>query len=191
MSGTDELYRVLYTDHDGHEQVTGAMTRVQAYSRARDLAAKNYAVGSVMTASAAEDYMQDRYSPTYRGVEVPDDLRADGVPRSVYEAWKRGVDVTLDSEQPEPADADPFAPDLTMSREVADFILRATNGLLLEGYWPKDFRVGGRHGGDDTEDYDGDLVRKAADVISRDKIKNSELRRYIAELDADAEGGAS
>lgn len=190
MSGTDDLYCVLYTDHDGHEQVTGAMTRAQAYSRARDLAAKNYAVGSVMTASAAEDYMQDRYSPTYRGVEVPDDLRADGVPRSVYEAWKRGVDSEFHGVAPKP-DRNPFAPDLTMSQDVADFILRATNGLLLEGYWPKDFRVGGRHGGDDTEDYDGDLVRKAADIVGRDKIKNSELRRYIAELDADAEGGES
>lgn len=188
----DDLYRVLYTDADGQEQLTGAMTYDQAQSRARDLQGQGHTVGSVMGDVAARGYMHARYAPTYRGVDIPLDLRADGVPYRVFEAWKRGVDAELDRPAPKPADENPFAPDLTVSRDVADFILRAVNGLLLEGYWPKDFRVGGRHGGDDTEDYDGDLVLRAANIVGRDKIKNSELRRYIAELDADAgKDGAS
>lgn len=84
----------------------------------------------------------------------------------------------------------PFAPDTTMSREVADFILRAVNGLLLEGYWPKAYTVEGRHGGDDGGDgSDNGVVRKAADIIGRDQIANQDLRRFIAELDADEEQG--
>ncbi|MFH8805311.1 hypothetical protein ACH4F6_38185 [Streptomyces sp. NPDC017936] len=96
MSGTD-LYRVLYTDSDGHEQLTAAMTRDHAYSRARDLEGQGHAVGSVMEDGAARAYMQDRYGATYRGVKVPEDLRADGAPRSGYEAWKRGVDAALNA----------------------------------------------------------------------------------------------
>jgi hypothetical protein len=138
--------------------------------------------------------MHARYSPTYRGVKIPGDLRADGVPYRVFEAWKRGVDSELDGVDPfesEPGGlpasepADPFAPDLSMSPEVADFILRAVNGLLLEGYWPKVYTVDGRHGGEDTEDHDDDLIRRAADIVGRDKIQNRDLRRHIAELDED------
>jgi hypothetical protein len=92
----DELYRVLYRDADGHEQLTGAMPYDAARSRAKALEEQGYAVGSVMDAKSAEAYMRDRYAPTYRGVNVPLDLRADGVPRSTFEAWKRGVDAELD-----------------------------------------------------------------------------------------------
>lgn len=84
------------------------------------------------------------------------------------------------------AETDPFAPDLTMSREAADYILRAVTGLLWEGYWPKDFRVDSRHGGDDGQGYDEALVLHAADIVGRDKIRNLELQRYLAELDSDA-----
>lgn len=98
MSTTDEpLYRVLYTDADGHEQLTGAMPLDAARSRAHDLKSQGYAVGSVMGDVAARGYMHARYAPKYRGVDIPLDLRADGVPRSVFEEWKRGVDAALDA----------------------------------------------------------------------------------------------
>lgn len=183
---SDELYRVLYTDADGHEQLTGAMSYDAAYSRAKALEEQGHAVGSVMGDVAARGYMHARYAPTYRGVNIPADLRADGVPYTVFEAWKRGVDAELDGAKVAKSSENPFAPDLTMSREVADFILRATTGLLLEGYWPKGYGVAGRHGGRDTEDHDGDLVRRAADIVGRDKIVYDELLRYLAELDAEA-----
>ena len=80
----------------------------------------------------------------------------------------------------------PFAPDLTMSPEAANLIIRSTVGLLEEGYWPKAYTVEGRLGGEDTEDYDGDLIRRAADIVGRGKIKHAGLLRYLAELDADA-----
>ena len=187
MSADGELYRVLYRDRDGHEQLTGAMPYDAAYSRAQDLDGQGFAVGSVLTANAAVEYMQDRYSPTYRGVKVPDGMRDDGQPRSVYEAWKRGVDAELEGEQPKPA-RDPFAPDLTMSHDVADFTLRAVTGLLHEGYWPKSYRVDG--GRDEEDGFDADVVLKAADIIGRDNIKNTDLQRFIAELDSD-DGGAT
>lgn len=184
MSTDDEQYRVLYADADGREQVTGAMPLDAAYSRARDLEGQGYAVGSVMGDIAAQGYMHDRYSPTYRGVKVPDDLRADGAPRSGYEAWKRGVDAELDGVVPVAAD-DPFAPDLKMSPEVADFILRAYTGLMLEGYWPKGYDACDRRGGVDARAYDDALVLRAADIVGRGKIKNASLRRALAELDAE------
>lgn len=81
-------------------------------------------------------------------------------------------------------DVNPFAPDLTMSREAADLILRSIAGLLEEGYWPKGYDVDGRHGGKDTGEFDGDLVQRAADIVGRDKIVHGGLRRYLAELDA-------
>lgn len=96
------------------------------------------------------------------------------------EAYLRAV-----REGPVPAE-DPFAPDLTMSREVADFILRSTVGLFEEGYWPKGYDVEGRHGGTDGQDYDDDMLRRAADIVGRNKIKHAVLLRYLAELDADA-----
>ncbi|MGW2213299.1 hypothetical protein [Streptomyces sp. NPDC001781] len=78
------------------------------------------------------------------------------------------------------------APDPTMSREVADFVLRAMNGLLLEGYWPKAYAVNGRHGGEDGREYDNALLLRAADIVGRDKIENAELRRLIAEAETTA-----
>lgn len=95
----------------------------------------------------------------------------------------RSVCQRADEKRAEAAE-NPFAPDLTMSPEVADFVLRAMNGLLLEGYWPKAYTVEDRHGGEDEEDYDTDLIRRAADIIGRDKIKNPNLRRLVAEADA-------
>lgn len=56
----------------------------------------------VMGDIAARGYMHARYAPTYRGVKVPLDLRADGVPRSAFEAWKRGVDADRDTPKPKP-----------------------------------------------------------------------------------------
>lgn len=184
---SDDLYRVLYTDADGHEQLTGAMSLDAARSRASDLKSQGYTVGSVMGDVAARGYMHARYAPTYRGVKVPDDLRADGALRSGYDAWKRGVDAQLDGAAP--ANGDPFAPDLTMSREVADFVLRAYTGLLHEGYWPKGFGVPDRRGGTDARDYDDALILRAADIVGRDKVKNASLRRALAELDV--ENGAA
>lgn len=81
----------------------------------------------------------------------------------------------------------PFEPELTMSPETADFILRTLNGLLLEGYWPKGYDADGRHGGWDDREYDNALVLRAADIVGRDKIKNADLLRFVAELDAEAE----
>lgn len=182
----DEQYRVLYTDTDGHEQLTDAMTYNQACGRARDLNAKGHTVGSVMGDVAARGYMHARYSPTYRGVKVPDDLRADGAPRSGYEAWKRGVDAQLDSKDQVPAAGNQFAPDLAMSPEVADFVLRAYTGLMLEGYWPKGYDAPDRHGGTDDQDYDDALILRAADIVGRDKIKNASLRRALVDLDVEA-----
>lgn len=96
----DELYRVLYKDRDGHEQLTAAMTRGQANARARQLNDQGFTVGSVMGDVAARGYMHARHAPQYRGVDIPLDLRTDGVPVSVFEAWKRGVDTTLDVPKP-------------------------------------------------------------------------------------------
>lgn len=79
----------------------------------------------------------------------------------------------------------PFAPDLAMSREAADFILRCMNGLLLEGYWPKAYAVEGRHGGEDGQEYDDALLLRAADIVGRDKIKNAELLRLLTEAAAE------
>jgi hypothetical protein len=179
---TNGLYRVLYTDSDGDEQVTGAMSRDEAHARVRGLEQQGHTVGSVMDDDSARRYMEYLYAPTYRGVKVPDDVRNDNVPRSVYDAWRRGVDAQLDKDEPKPANGDPFAPDLTMSREVADFVLRAVTGLRLEGYWPKGYAVEGRHGGTDVRDYDVDLVRRAADVVGRDNIRNRDL---LSELDGE------
>lgn len=103
MSSGDEQYRVLFRGGNGPEQLSDPESRGDAEHTARELTRKGYAVGSVMEASAAEAYMRDRYSPTYRGVTVPGDLRADGAPRRVYEAWKRGVDSLLDGTEPAPA----------------------------------------------------------------------------------------
>lgn len=180
----NDLYRVLYTGANGREQLTEAMPYGAAQSRARDLQGQGIAVGSVMGDVAARGYMHARHAPTYRGVGIPLDLRGNGIPRSALEAWKQGVDAELDGAAPKPADADPFAPDLTMSRDVADFILRAVNGLVLEGYWPKAYTVDGRHG-DDDRDYDDALLLKAADIVGRDKIVNRYLQRFIAGLDSD------
>jgi hypothetical protein len=93
---------------------------------------------------------------------------------------------TADEERAQDAE-NPFAPDTTMSREAADFILRAMNGLLLEGYWPKAYAVDGRHGGEDEPEYDNALLRRAADIIGRDKIRNTDLLRFLSELDAAGE----
>lgn len=182
---TDDLYRVLYKDADGHEQLTDAMPLDAAYSRAKALEGQGHSVGSVMGDVAARGYMHARYAPTYRGVDIPLDLRADGQPYSRYEAWKRGVDAELDGRAPEPAGADPFAPDLAMSPEVADYVLRAVTGLLHDGYWPKAYTG---YGPQDTDekDYDAALVLRAADIVGRDRIKNSDLRRALADLDSDA-----
>lgn len=191
MSDDDDLYRVVYRDADGREQLTGAMPLDAARSRAHDLKDQGCAVGSVMGDVAARGYMRARYAPTYRGVDIPLDLRADGVPYRVFEEWKRGVDAELDgAKAPEPkSEENPFAPDLSMSREAADLILRAVTGLLWEGYWQKAYDAETRHGGIDVRDYDADLVRRAADVVGRDRIKNRDLLRYLAELDE--EDGAS
>jgi hypothetical protein len=118
MSNADDLYRVLYMDADGHEQLTGIMPYDAAYSRARDLQGQGFTVGSVMGDVTARGYMHAKYSPTYRGVDIPLDLRADGVPRSALEAWKRGVDAELDKPQAKPANRDPFA-DLDVDAEGA------------------------------------------------------------------------
>ncbi|MGW2213251.1 hypothetical protein [Streptomyces sp. NPDC001781] len=96
MSGeTATAYRVLYIDADGHEQLTAAMPYDAAYARARQLEGRGFSVVSVMESGAAVAYMEDRYSPTYRGVKVPDGLRDDNQPYVLYEAWKRGVDSVL------------------------------------------------------------------------------------------------
>lgn len=180
---SDDLYRVLYTDADGHEQLTAAMPLDAAYARARALEEQGHAVGSVMGDVAARGYMHARYAPAYRGVNIPPDLRADGVPYRVFEEWKRGVNSMLDM-----ASVTPPAPDTTMSREAADFILRAVTGLLEDGGRPMAYAGYGPEVLDER-DSDRALVRKAADVAGRDQIKNLELLGYLAELDADGEDG--
>lgn len=182
---TEEKYVVLFRNLRDREALTDPESRDAAHATARRLEAEGYSVGSAMTEDAARDYMRNRYGTTYRGVTVPADLRADGTPRSVFEAWKRGVDAELDrAKAPEP-DENPFAPDLTMSPEVADYVLRAVTGLLEDGYWPKAY-TGYGPGDKDEQDYDVALIRKAADTVGRDRIKNSELQRALAELDSDA-----
>ncbi|WP_086559905.1 hypothetical protein [Streptomyces africanus] len=88
-----------------------------------------------------------------------------------------------------PEGSDPFGPgpDLMMSRETADLLLRAVTGLLDEGYWPKAYTG---YGPDDTDekDYDTALVRRAADIVGRDRIKNRGLLEHLAELDAEVDG---
>jgi hypothetical protein len=189
VSTDDTKYCVLLRNHRGREVLTDPESREAAEATARRLDGEGYAVASVMDVKSAQAYMQDRYAETYRGVRVPDDLRAGGATRAVFEEWKRGVDAELDGAQQRPADENPFAPDLTMSREVADFILRAFIGLLLEGYWPKGYDAQGRHGGTDDQDYDFTLIRKAADIVGRKNIRNSELLAALADMDAEAEGG--
>lgn len=190
---SDDLYRVLYRDEDGQEQLTGAMPLDAARSRAHGLKNQGYEVGSVMGDVAARGYMHARYAPTYRGVRVPDDVQRDRDENRQYAvkyaAWKRGVDAELGrAKTPKPAaEENPFAPDLTMSREAADYILRAVTGLLKDGYWPKAY-TGYSPDDVDEKDYDIALIRKAADIVGRDKIKSRELLGQLAELDAEAEG---
>ncbi len=151
---SDDLHRVLYTDADGHEQLTGAMTYDQAQSRARDLQSHGHTVGSVMGDVAARGYMHARYGTEH-----------------------------LSSDKPEPA-GDPCALDLSMSPEVADYILRSVTGLLKDGYWPKSY-TGYSPDDVDERDYDATLVLRAADIVGRENIRNRELRQHLAELDAD------
>lgn len=95
---SDELYQVLHLQ-DGREALTDPEPQDQAERTARRLAAEGVFVGSVMTVSAARDYVQDKYGTVYRGVTIPDGLREDW-PRSVFETWKRGVDSVLDGAAP-------------------------------------------------------------------------------------------
>lgn len=175
----DDLYRVLYKDRDGHEQLTDAMSYDAAYSRAKALETQGNAVGSVMGDVAARGYMHARYAPTYRGVDIPLDLRADGVPYAAFETWKRGVDAELDRTKPA---AGPSALDLSMSPEVADFVLRAVTGLLEEGCGPGAYAGYGLDDADER-DLDGSLILRAADIVGRENINNRHLQRHLAELD--------
>lgn len=186
MSATDnDLYRVLYTDADGDEQLTDAMTYNQAHSRAKDLQRQRYEVGAIMGDIAAQGYMHARYGTEYRGVRIPDGLRDDGQPRALFEAWKRGVDSMLSEAKSIPAD-DPFARDLTMSTEAADYILRALTGLLKNGYRPKAYTG---YGPDDADKrgFDAALILRAAGIVGRENIRNRELLRHLAELDEEAD----
>lgn len=187
MSGDGELYRVLYIDRDGHEHLTQPAPREAAEIQARDLDGQGFAVGSVMTANAAEDYWQNRYASTYRGVKVPDGLRDDGVAHSVYREWKRGVDSVLDGagEKPKPVDTD-----LSMSREVADFILRHLAGMREDGSRPVPYTGYSPHDVS-RQAYDSALVLRAADIVGREKVRNRELRDFLTYLDASAKDGAS
>ena len=84
---------------------------------------------------------------------------------------------------------DPFALDLSMSPEVADYVLRAVTGLLEDGSRPKSY-TGYSPDDVDGRDYDAALLRRAADIVGRENIQNRELRRRLAELDGD-DGGTT
>jgi hypothetical protein len=173
-------YRVLFQGGNGREQLSDPESLDDAKHTARELERKGYTVGSVMDADSARRYLEYRYAQTYRGVKIPDYVRNDHIPRSVYEAWRAGVDSMQGAS--EGADGDPFAPDLTMSPEVADFILRAATGLLEDGYWPKAYTGFGPDDADERE-HDVALVRRAADIVGRHRIKNRELLEQLAEPD--------
>jgi hypothetical protein len=173
MSDND-LYRVLYTDADGQEQLTGAMTLEQAYSRARDLEGQGYAVGSVMGDVAARGCMHARYSPTYRGVKVPDGLRADGQPYSVFDAWKRGVDVELDA--PKVVRLDVYRGVQVPSRILSD---REQNGAYSALF------AAGREGVDAALDTAADeIVRETRSATGRSGVSEvwDMLNRHAAKL---------
>jgi hypothetical protein len=192
MSDTEQ-YQVLYRDDEGRDALTDPQTREDAEATARAMTGRGVSVGSVMTVAAARGYVEYMHGQTYRGVPVPPGVRAPELPRSVYDAWRRGVDAELDgpAEPPAPAPAlgpNPFKPDLSMSRDVADFVLRAMAALLDEGcellaytgYGPNDW---------DGLVYDEALVRRAADIVGRDRIEHDGLRDYLRWADADAGKG--
>ncbi|MER7487945.1 hypothetical protein ABTY20_18960 [Streptomyces sp. NPDC126497] len=97
---SETKYQVLFQGGDGREQLSDPESKDDARHTARELERKGYSVGSVMDVDSAREYVEYRYAPTYRGVTIPDDVRNDGVPRSVYDAWRRGVDSMLETAAP-------------------------------------------------------------------------------------------
>lgn len=92
---SEDVYQVLFWGGNGPEQLSDPESREDAEHTARELTRKGYTVGSVMDVDSARRYMQYTYSPTYRGVAVPDGLRVAGQPRQRYDDWRRGVDTAL------------------------------------------------------------------------------------------------
>lgn len=92
----------------------------------------------------------------------------------------RGACEAADAERE--AATNPFAPDLTMSPEVADFILRDVSGLLWESCGPKAYDVEDPRVGETGREYDNDVLLRAADIVGRDKIKNRDLLRFLEEV---------
>lgn len=90
----ETLFQVLFQGGNGRDSLSDPEPLEDARHTARELERKGYTVGSVMDVQSAREYTEYRYAPSYRGVKIPDGLREDW-PRSVYDAWRRGVDSAL------------------------------------------------------------------------------------------------
>lgn len=88
------------------------------------------------------------------------------------------------SDDPEHVDDCPGCegrPDMTMSPDVANVILRMAVTLEEEGRGPSSTSAVFTEGADEVdEDF---VIRKAADVIGRDRIKDRDLLSLLAEID--------
>ena len=79
-------------------------------------------------------------------------------------------------------------PDTTMSRDVASVILRMAIALEDEdrGAYSSSLVFT-----DSPDEVDEDVViRAAADIVGRDRIKDRDLLRYLSEIDGAGEGHA-
>lgn len=74
-------------------------------------------------------------------------------------------------------------PDTSMSPDVASVILRMTVALADEdrGALPASLVFTDGFGGVDEDD----VIRAAADIVGRDRIKDRDLLRYLAEIDGE------
>lgn len=120
---SEPLYQVLFRGANGRDNLSDPEPLDDAQHTARELERKGYTVGAVMDVKSAGQYMEYHYATEYRGVRIPDDLRVDGAPRSVYDAWRRGVDSMLSTTRPALAaltDEGPCAADDNMRCVVHD-----------------------------------------------------------------------
>lgn len=109
---------------------------------------------------------------TYRGVPIPDKLWG------TLDAWKHSVDAMLDRTKP----------DTSMSPDVASVILRMAVTLAEEdrGLAPASLTFADSPGEVDEDA----VIRAAADIVGRDRIKDRDLLRYLAEIDSNEAQGS-
>lgn len=102
---------------------------------------------------------------TYRGVPIPDKLWG------TLDAWKHSVDAMLDRTEP----------DTSMSPDVASVILRMAVTLTEEDRGASSTSLTFTEGAAEVDE--DAVIRAAADIVGRDRIKDRDLLDYLAEID--------